>query len=98
VDGPGAVCILVLILLFQEGSSGRTQVTAVNLLMNKDTNHWASRWDFRVGQRKRGSRREIGTFWKGTVRGQDVATSVSWFRWQILVDDLDLIWLRRLGF
>ena len=60
MDGPGAVCILVLILLFQEGSSGRTQVTAVNLLMNKDTNHWASRWDFRVLTILYLSRRECG--------------------------------------
>ena len=41
-------------------------------------------------------------FWTGSARGQDVATSVSWFRWEILVDsppeDLDLIRLTRLGF
>jgi hypothetical protein len=25
----------------------------VTLLMNKETNHWVSRWDFRVGGRKK---------------------------------------------
>jgi hypothetical protein len=30
--------------------------------MNKGANHWVSRRDFWVGQRKRGSRRELGFF------------------------------------
>jgi hypothetical protein len=67
--------------------------------MNKGTNHWASRWDFWVGQRKRESRR---AFWTGIERGQNVATSVSQLIWQICQDllqkDLDLIWLTRLTF
>ena len=33
-----------------------------NPLMNKGANHWASRRDFRVGWRKRGSRRQLGLF------------------------------------
>jgi hypothetical protein len=33
--------------------------------MNKGTNHGVSWWDFQVGLRKRGSRREIGTFEQG---------------------------------
>jgi hypothetical protein len=40
-------------------------------------------------------------FWRRIVRGYDVAISVSPFKWQILQDspleDLDLIWLTRLG-
>jgi hypothetical protein len=35
----------------------------VNLpLVKKGTNQWARRWDFWVGQRKRGNKREIGAF------------------------------------
>jgi hypothetical protein len=58
---------------------------------------WMSRWNFQVGWRKRGSRREIGAFWMEKVKGQVVATSVSHFQWRIFQDspseDLDLIWL-----
>ena len=57
-------------------------------LMNKGISHWASTQDFRVGQRKRGSRRELGAFWTGIARGQDVATSVSRLIWQILQDEI----------
>jgi hypothetical protein len=40
----------------------------VNLpLINKEINHWATRWDFQVGRRIRGSRREFGVFWMGIV-------------------------------
>jgi hypothetical protein len=70
--------------------------------MNRGTNHWMSRRDFWVGQFPRGSRRELGAFWTGLVRGQDVATSVSRLIWRIHQDsppeDLDLLWLKRLGF
>ena len=31
-------------------------------MLLKGANHWASRWDFRVGWRKRGSRTELGVF------------------------------------
>jgi hypothetical protein len=37
--------------------------------MNKGANHWENRWDFQVGQRKRGSRRELGLFVTGTAEG-----------------------------
>jgi hypothetical protein len=47
--------------------------------MNKGINHWESRWDVRVGWRKRGSRKELEALWIGRAREQDVATSVSWF-------------------
>ena len=70
--------------------------------MNKGANHWASRRDFRIGQRKRGSRRELGAFWIGIERGQDLGPSISELIWQIMADllpeDSDLIWLTRLGF
>jgi hypothetical protein len=33
--------------------------------MNKGANYWASRWDFRVGEEKRGIRRELGPFEQG---------------------------------
>jgi hypothetical protein len=42
--------------------SGKRKVT---YLMNKGINHWMSRRDFWVGQRKRGSWREIGAFLDG---------------------------------
>ena len=35
--------------------------------MNKGVNHWASRQDFRVGERKRGDRRELGLFGQGWI-------------------------------
>jgi hypothetical protein len=65
-------------------------LTNNNHLVNKGANHWVSRWVFRVGQRKRGSRRELGAFWMEIVTGQDVATRVFWIRW---LRDLDLIGL-----
>ena len=52
VDGPGAACIFMLILLSQEGLSGmrnesHTQVTSCeHPLMNKGTNHCVGRQDF----------------------------------------------------
>jgi hypothetical protein len=36
--------------------------------MNKGVNHWASRQDFRVGEGKRGSRRELGPLDGDSVR------------------------------
>jgi hypothetical protein len=59
VDKPGVVYSLILILLSWERlwtrSESRIQVTSCEpiLLMNKGANHWASRWDFQVGQRKK---------------------------------------------
>jgi hypothetical protein len=50
--------------------------------MNKGTNHWMSRRDFRFGQRKRGSRRELGAFGRDG-RGKAVTAKVSWFLWWI---------------
>ena len=50
-----------------------------NHLMNKAANHWLSRHDFRVRQRKKGSRGELGPFWDGTAKGWDIATRVSWY-------------------
>jgi hypothetical protein len=64
--------------------------------MNKEPHYWVSRQNFQDRGRKRRG------FLTGTAGGQDVATSDSWFRWQILQDlppeDLDIIWLTRLGF
>jgi hypothetical protein len=41
-------------------------------------------------------------FWTGIAKGQDVTINVSWFQWLTFQDspleDLDLIWLTRLGF
>ena len=64
MDGPGAVCMLMLIPLLQEGLRTRSElylsdVLRTNPLMNKGVNHWANRRNFRVGERKRGSRREV---------------------------------------
>jgi hypothetical protein len=36
--------------------------------MNKGANHWANRQNFRVGRRKRGSRRGVGPFGRDSVR------------------------------
>jgi hypothetical protein len=33
--------------------------------MNKETNHWANRWNFQDGERKRRGRREIWAFGRG---------------------------------
>ena len=62
---------LMLILLSQdglsaEGMSNLLRCLLVNLpLMNKGTNHWASRRDFQVGEGKRVGKREIGAFGPG---------------------------------
>jgi hypothetical protein len=45
--------------------------------MNKGANHWVSRRDFKVGGRKRGSRRELGAFCNSTAEGKIVAVRVS---------------------
>jgi hypothetical protein len=53
-----------------------------------------------------GGREEAGESWgllrMGISTGQDVATSISWIRRQILAysppEDLDLIWFTRLAF
>jgi hypothetical protein len=44
--------------------------------MNKGANHWASRWDFWVGRRKRRRRRELEAFGTRISEGQDVAAKV----------------------
>jgi hypothetical protein len=36
--------------------------------MNKEANHWASRWNFLVGLRRRRSRRELGLLDGDSVR------------------------------
>jgi hypothetical protein len=50
VNSPGALCIFMLIQLPQEGLPGTVvnhySGLHVTLLMNKETNHWASRQDF----------------------------------------------------
>jgi hypothetical protein len=104
VDWPGAVCMLMIILLSWKGLQTRSESYSGDFLwtlMNKGANHWVSRRDFWVGEGKRGSRRELGPFWMEITWGQDVAMSVSWFQWQIHQDlspeDLDLIRLMRLG-
>jgi hypothetical protein len=35
--------------------------------MNKGANHWASRRDFRVGEGKRGSQRELSSFGRDSM-------------------------------
>ena len=40
-------------------------------LMNKENNYWVSRWEFQIGQRERGSRRELGAFWTRIEGEQD---------------------------
>lgn len=68
VDGPGDVCILLLILLSPEGLSARrnessTQVTSCDpSTMNKVTNHWENRRDFLVGQRREEGGERQGPF------------------------------------
>ena len=54
--------------------------------MNKGANHSVSGRDFWVGQKKRGSRRELGPFGTEAAEGQDVAASVSQVPWWILKD------------
>jgi hypothetical protein len=66
--------------------------------MTEGTNHWVSRRDFWVAQRKRGSRRELGPFLDEDSLRTNIATSVSQFQWWIHQEDLDLIRLIRLGF
>jgi hypothetical protein len=46
--------------------------------MNKENNHWVSRWDFQVGGRKRRGRQETRAFGTWTVGGQDVAINDLW--------------------
>ena len=46
VDGPGVVCILMLIPLWGMGMSGMRKESHIQVTfpqMNKGTNHWASR-------------------------------------------------------
>jgi hypothetical protein len=54
-----------------------------------------------MGEEEKRLERNTG-FWMDTVGGQDVAIGDPWFRWQICQEspseDLDLIWLTRLGF
>jgi hypothetical protein len=45
--------------------------------MNKGIYHWASRRDFQVGWRKRGSRRELGPFGWDNVRTRCLLVSVA---------------------
>jgi hypothetical protein len=83
VDGSGAACILVLIPLSQEDLSGPAEEwLTYPPPMNKGPNHWASRRDFRVGQRTRGSRRE------GTFHGDSIRKRCSC--WCLLVSMVDL--------
>jgi hypothetical protein len=84
VDGPGAVCMLIL--LSWEGFSTTSESYSgdflwTNPLMNKGVNHWVSRQDFQVGRMKRGSRRELGVFGIGIAYGEDVAATVPSILW-----------------
>jgi hypothetical protein len=54
VDGPGGVCILMLIPFSQERlSQGMSHILRwlfVNHpLLNKGAKHWASRWEYQIG-------------------------------------------------
>jgi hypothetical protein len=63
VDSPGAVCILILIQFLQEGLPGVRCESGLHviLLMNKETNHWVSRWNLQVrGKNRRGKRYGFG--------------------------------------
>jgi hypothetical protein len=61
-------------------NKSRSQVTSCEPpQMNKEINHWASRRDFRVGRKKRGSRRKLEAGGSRMAKGQDVAVSVSRF-------------------
>jgi hypothetical protein len=72
VDSHVAVCILMLIYLPQE-TLPWTVVnpvlrTLLTLLMNKETNHWASRQDFCVRGRQKRGRRETGFMGRNSRR------------------------------
>ena len=89
MGGPGAVCILMLILLVQEGFSGTRNESCTqgafcepspsekgNQSLGKQVGLLGWTEEERKQERNRG-------FWIGTARGQNIATSVSWFRRQI---------------
>ena len=74
VDCPGAVGILMLILLPQEGLvwdeewiaySGDCRWTFSSWIKISRNLHWSSRKNFQVGGRKRRSRRRMLAFWMG---------------------------------
>jgi hypothetical protein len=62
--------------------------------MNKGANHWINRRDFRVGQKKRGSRRELGPF----LDRDNVRTRCSYKCLQVSMADLSGFAIREFRF
>lgn len=71
----------------------------VTLVMNKETNHWMSRWAFQVGERKRRGRRGIWAFGLDQREGKMQLNVVPHLNGQDSPrEDVYLIWFTRFGF